>query len=225
MVRTFADRVIAGATASVPTDSVRAHAFSTAVRPTFRNRRGESRSARFSVCSLDLIQRVGRRGAKIMPLRSSEIEIVCSCHGIEVVAKEKSAMQVRSKILKRYRLRVHRAQDIVRPRLTEHCIAQVLNCMNLTLILRWFHWRQFYLTGQSHQSAISIELFVESERSYLEALQISVYTGLKLRGIVAFNHDVHGIVCQSYCRWGRRPHRLVSSFIVLQLLHDWPSPG
>jgi hypothetical protein len=35
--------------------------------------------------------------------------IVCDCYGIELVAKEKSAMQVRSKFRKRYRLRVDRA--------------------------------------------------------------------------------------------------------------------
>jgi hypothetical protein len=32
------------------------------------------------------------------------------------------------------------------------------------------------------------------ERREPEALQVRVYTGLTLRGIIAFNHDVHGIV-------------------------------
>jgi hypothetical protein len=67
--------------------------------------------------------------------------------------------------------------------------------MHLTLILRWSHWRQLlYLTGQSCQSARSVELFVKTERREPEALQVRVYTGLTLRGIVAFDHDVHGIV-------------------------------
>jgi hypothetical protein len=109
MVRTFAGRVIAGATAPVPTDSVCVDEFSGAVRPTFRNRRAGFRSARFSACSLVLIQRVGWRGATITPRRSSATQIVCGCYGIELVVKEKCAMQARSKFRKRYCLRVHRA--------------------------------------------------------------------------------------------------------------------
>jgi hypothetical protein len=67
MVRDFADRVIADATASVSTDTVCADAFSGAVRPTLRNRRGGSRSARFSVCYLVLVQRVSQNGAMKHP--------------------------------------------------------------------------------------------------------------------------------------------------------------
>jgi hypothetical protein len=47
MVRAFATRFMAGATAAVPTDSVCADAFPGAIRPTFRNRRGGSRGKCF----------------------------------------------------------------------------------------------------------------------------------------------------------------------------------
>jgi hypothetical protein len=84
---------------------------------------------------------------------------------------------------------------MVRQCLTEHCIAQVLNCMNLTLTLRWCHRRQlFYLTGQSCQSARSIEIFGKTERLEPEVLQVSLQTGLTLRNILASNHNAHGIV-------------------------------
>jgi hypothetical protein len=109
MVRNFADPAIADAMETLPTDSVCADAFPGAVHPTFRNRRGGSRSARFPICCLVLVQRVGQRGAPITLGSSSITQILCGCYGVELVAEEKSATQVRSKFRKRYCLRLHRA--------------------------------------------------------------------------------------------------------------------
>jgi hypothetical protein len=67
--------------------------------------------------------------------------------------------------------------------------------MKLTLVLRWSHRRQVsYLTGRSCLSGRSIELLAKTERREPEVFQVGVRTGLTLRGIVAFNHNVNGIV-------------------------------